>query len=584
MLALNTSPRFLLRKVVVVLFILNLFIFGVSCDDDEPQENAKLSISGFSPQEGGEDDLVVISGKNFADRDHLQVKFGDYFGYVESATRDALLVRLPPYLHTCDEVAITVFSDTTKLTSEENFKLACPIIESFTPSSGNIGDIITINGAYFTAEPSRIQVSIGTGHTEVIASSSSVINVKLLGEYSGSYPVKVQIGSKVGMSTATFTIKGPAITGFSPSTATACETITITGSDFSSITNENKVYFGYKEGLVISANSTQLVVAPPYDIKDIADKPLTIIVVVNGKRALAANSITLSASAWTKVASLPNIGRWRGVGFSIGQKGYAGTGSVIVNGFAELRKDFWEYNLSTNSWTKKADLPGVARLDAVGFSIGGKGYVGLGGDYQNVLFNDFWEFDPANNSWQQMPDFPGGKRAGAIAFSIGAKGYVGVGWGTGSTYDIWKFDPENKVWTKETEYPGIGTTGMVCFVIGNKAFIGSGLLTNDFWEYTPETKQWRQVSNIPESFIHYGVSFAFQNFGVAGMGASNDGRTDRLWKYDPTKDQWFRLPNFAGAVRNNAIGFSLDNTFLIGTGSTSYNYDLVNDFYKYACQ
>ena len=41
-------------------------------------------------------------------------------------------------------------------------------------------------------------------------------------------------------------------------------------------------------------------------------------------------------------------------------------------------KDFWEYDPVGNTWTQKADFGGTARYAAVGFSIGNKGYIGTG--------------------------------------------------------------------------------------------------------------------------------------------------------------------------------------------------------------
>lgn len=566
-----------------VIFVLLVATFHTACNDDVEKKKDKMLLSGFSPEEGGEGDLVILTGSNFS-REIGQVKFGDVFGEVESITENEILVRLPSTITDCGEVLIEVTSDTTTFYSQTAFKLGCPSIESFTPTSGDLGDIITINGKYFTSDMDRITVTIGTGETEVIAATSSVINVKLLNGYSGYYPINIKISNKEGTSTDPFKINGPIITNFTPSSVNGCGKITITGTDFSPVASENKVYFGYMQGTVESASSTQLIVTPPYDLKEIADTPITIYIIVDEKIGYSANKITLTGTAWQKKASLDDLGRWRGIGFSIEQKGYAGTGSVYENGLAELRKDFWEYDGSTNTWTRKADLPGAARLDAVGFSIGGKGYAGLGGDHSNVLMSDFWEYDPATNSWLQMPDFPGANRAGAIAFSIGGKGYVGVGWGFESTSDIWEFDPQDKKWTKVTEYPGVGTSGMVCFAIGNKAYIGTGFLTNDFWEYTPSTNQWHQLNDFPEPFIQYGVSFAFNGYGIAGTGGGPNGdRTDHVWKYDPVNDQWFKLPYFGGKVRNFAVGFPLQDGFMIGTGSTTFNVDETNDFYKYVC-
>ena len=58
-----------------------------------------------------------------------------------------------------------------------------------------------------------------------------------------------------------------------------------------------------------------------------------------------------------------------------------------------LFKDFWEYDPATNAWTQKADFGGTARDGAVGFSIGSKGYIGTGYDGTGST-KDFWEYTP----------------------------------------------------------------------------------------------------------------------------------------------------------------------------------------------
>jgi N-acetylneuraminic acid mutarotase len=83
-------------------------------------------------------------------------------------------------------------------------------------------------------------------------------------------------------------------------------------------------------------------------------------------------------------------------------------------------------------WTQKADFAGGNRIFAIGFSIGNKGYIGTGGDGYS-FYKDFWEYNPAVNSWTKKADVPYGIRIGAIGFSIGTKGYIGAGW-TGSYY------------------------------------------------------------------------------------------------------------------------------------------------------
>src|SRR4051812_24769577 len=98
---------------------------------------------------------------------------------------------------------------------------------------------------------------------------------------------------------------------------------------------------------------------------------------------------------WFQRASYGGGGRVQAVSFSIGSKGYIGTG---VDANYNPQNDFWEYDPATDTWTQKASLGTVGRSSASGFSIGSKGYIGLG--YYNAQANtDFWEYDPTLNTW-----------------------------------------------------------------------------------------------------------------------------------------------------------------------------------------
>ena len=128
-----------------------------------------------------------------------------------------------------------------------------------------------------------------------------------------------------------------------------------------------------------------------------------------------------SQNIWIQRANFANPHRERATGFSIGNKGYFGLG---YDGF--FKNDFWEYNPNTNIWTQKANFGGGARSSAVGFGIGSKGYIGTG--FDGIFKNDFWEYNPGNNTWTQKTSFVGTARYSAVGFSIGSKGYIGTGW------------------------------------------------------------------------------------------------------------------------------------------------------------
>src|SRR5207245_4964031 len=99
-----------------------------------------------------------------------------------------------------------------------------------------------------------------------------------------------------------------------------------------------------------------------------------------------------STDAWTQKADFGGLPRQHAAGFSIGTKGYIGTGDTHIDDTGDT-KDFWEYDPVTDTWTRKANF-GTARGSAVGFSIGSKGYIGTGSENNITLYNDFWEYDP----------------------------------------------------------------------------------------------------------------------------------------------------------------------------------------------
>ena len=80
---------------------------------------------------------------------------------------------------------------------------------------------------------------------------------------------------------------------------------------------------------------------------------------------------------------------------------------------------------------KKANFPGGERSGAISFAIGTKVYLGLGWsgfNNGNVGMRDFWEWDQTTNLWTKKADYPGNSVGGAVGFSIGSKGYIGTGY------------------------------------------------------------------------------------------------------------------------------------------------------------
>ena len=269
-------------------------------------------------------------------------------------------------------------------------------------------------------------------------------------------------------------------------------------------------------------------------------------------------------NTWTQKANFGGGIRDEAVAFSIGNKGFIGTGSYWQTMF----NDFWEYDPVTNIWTQKANFGGVAREAASGFSIGNKGYIGVGQDSNGVL-QDFWEYDPATNLWTQKANFGGVARSFSQGISIGTKGYIGMGEDINSTslQDFWEYDPLTNSWTQKANYGGGPMASTSGFSIGNKGYVGTGIAngaSQSFWEYNPSTNVWVQKANFGGGSRFKAASFSVGTKGYLGTGSF--GQLQDFWEYDPITNVWTQKANFGGGARSSTVGFSIGNKGYVGTG------------------
>jgi len=292
---------------------------------------------------------------------------------------------------------------------------------------------------------------------------------------------------------------------------------------------------------------------------------------------VATVNVTLTG-AWIQKVNFGGGNRSGAFGFSIGNKGYIGTGgSYIGNSTYPIHNDFWEYDPVLNIWSQKADFAAGSANDAVGFSIGNKGYVGV----RALIGMSFWEYDPMSNSWTQKADFAGDSRSGAVGFSIGNKGYIGTGNDrvfsslTVDFKDFWEYDPVSNVWTQKADFAGVSRSSAVGFSIGNKGYVGIGyrvagstFFQKDFWEYDPVSDSWTQKADFAGLGRNHAVGFSIGNKGYIGIGERDGygGVLKDFWEFDPVSNNWTQKVDFAGVGRIKAVGFSIGNKGYIGTG------------------
>jgi len=288
-----------------------------------------------------------------------------------------------------------------------------------------------------------------------------------------------------------------------------------------------------------------------------------------------------TTNSWTQKSNFVGAGRQLGIGFSIGTKGYVGLGND--NSTLSTFSDFWEFDPTTNAWTQKANFGGGARVRACGFSIGNKGYVGTGVNSASVAFNDFWEYDPSSNNWTQKTNFGGVARYGAVGFSIGSKGYIGTGFTSTFANDFWEYDPTTNAWTAKTNFGGSVRRDAVGFSIGTKGYLGTGIgasYLNDFWEFDQTANTWVQKTSFGGVARNFAVGFSIGSKGYIGTGDGSgpQNQFQDYWEYNQATNSWLQRANVGGGVRQMGIGFAIGNKGYIGLGSSS---GLKTDFWEW---
>jgi N-acetylneuraminic acid mutarotase len=117
--------------------------------------------------------------------------------------------------------------------------------------------------------------------------------------------------------------------------------------------------------------------------------------------------------------------------------------------------DFWAYNAATDSWSEKRKVANVstetyddnygsiARTYGVAFVMDGKGYLTAGASSTTTT----WEYDSTAAQWTERTRFEGNPRLQAVGFAVNNRGFVGLGAAStgGAPYDnMYEFHPREK--------------------------------------------------------------------------------------------------------------------------------------------
>jgi N-acetylneuraminic acid mutarotase len=273
---------------------------------------------------------------------------------------------------------------------------------------------------------------------------------------------------------------------------------------------------------------------------------------------------------------------------------------IYVVGGADGRtyNDTWEYDIPTDAWTRKADMP-TSFSHRAQVKIGNKLYV-VGGYNTNAssssnYTNEFLEYDIASNTWATKTAFPGGALRLMSAFTINNEIYAGLGWngvttGLQNYKGLYKYNLSNNTWQALASCPRVGsgeTSGT--FVIGDTAYIM--FQDGNVWAYNRIANSWSQKATVFEfNFANYMHEAAFS---MAGSGFVIDNNNvnpslSNLKKYNPSTNTWEYVKRNLNIKRRdvyNAVVVN-DSTFYLGLGlyyqTPPGKYGTINDWHKFS--
>ncbi len=209
-------------------------------------------ISGFFPASAGPGMTITINGANFTGA--TQVRFG---GVAASSFMVMSSSQITAVIAGGSTGSISVTSGAgTGISSGFTFVLP-PTITSFTPTVRGPNMTVTITGTNFTGA-TLVQFGGVSANSFTVNSPTQITAVVGLGGASGSVTVQ-NLGGSASLAGFTF-IPAPIITNFTPTSGEPGETIIISGSNFTGVTNVSFGGITAASFTVVSPNQIRAVV------------------------------------------------------------------------------------------------------------------------------------------------------------------------------------------------------------------------------------------------------------------------------------------------------------------------------------
>lgn len=288
--------------------------------------------------------------------------------------------------------------------------------------------------------------------------------------------------------------------------------------------------------------------------------------------------------------------------FSIGDKGYIGTGTYYSTNtcFGSdtgcFTNSFFEYNPQTDSWSQKASLPKIFKYGSA-ISINGKGYAGLGESSTATpqigwpLNYEWFEYNPNSNSWISLSSFDvsGGGVSQSSLSAIGNEIYAYGGGRAPSGQPYNGYLRKYNITTNQWAY--ISTLGhnrfqTAGFYKDNKIYVaggfdGIGEIKNDLYKYNTNTNQWNFIDYTQGLYNPQNVAIIGNKLYTVGgrntnsYTASSTPYYNGVLEYNLDTKVWTQKANYPAGERGYVITHVYNNQ-LFAFGGWNANGGAIN--------
>lgn len=553
-------PEALLEAPVSVTYKYGLFESESSLKFELPAPRID-NVTPLTEYAGG---YVTITGDYFI-RDLTTVSFNDELSKRIYESRTSILCEAAGNINGEVRLSVSVSGRTTEY--GEPFVLTNPEVLSFTPQSVSPGDTLsitcknTINLAYPVIVPS------GYGMQVISVAGNTVKAIVPSGDFTsgmvGAYIYRNYTESVISPDDI-LTILEPEINSVSPLSGAKGTLVTITGRNFSTVSEFNKITFQGVEVPVMSSTRTQIRFFMP--VAPTGEAPFSLSVC--GHRVNSSDEFE-NLSAWSRLPDLPmtdatcmmdfgdeilvtapsgnltmTVYRFNPVNSSFSPAGSVNTEMVsfeksVVKGdkayfFGSSYEESFlmAFNRVNMSLSAVSPAPGELRMGT--FLMDGDTvlYVGGGGErYYSGRVRQFWKYRMNSGEWIRLNDLPF-ETVGSNGFTVNGRFFA-----IDTNQNLWEYIQGSDSWEPRPAYPGPYADFRMVTVCDGKVYCGYGTIGDqNVYVYDPSTNSWSALTDEQPGPRYWPLSFEYDGKVYLGSGQNFGIPLTDFWIYDPAKE------------------------------------------------